>query len=110
MLPVESSSPTLSLRGNEPPEFVRGRTVSQSGQNTVQPKSEDQRLAEKVGRALDGAGYPSLRDLQVHAHNGYVTVRGRVPSYYLKQVAQSLAISVLGPNYAKIDVDVVCPR
>ncbi len=109
MTPVETLNPTL-LRGDKHPDFVRGCTVLQLGPNTAQPKNEDQRLAEKIGRALDEAGYPSLRDLRVHVHNGYVTVRGRVPTYYMKQVAQTIAVSVLGPRYTKIDVDVVCPR
>jgi osmotically-inducible protein OsmY len=35
--------------------------------------------------------HPSLRKVHCSSRNGVVTLTGRVPSYYCKQVAQSLA-------------------
>jgi hypothetical protein len=45
----------------------------------------------EVRRRLLGSPYWSLRQLDCDVEQGYVVVRGVVPSYYLKQVAQAVA-------------------
>jgi osmotically-inducible protein OsmY len=40
--------------------------------------------------------YPELHLLSCDFHEGVLTLRGRVPSYYLKQVAQTLILQVNG--------------
>ena len=42
------------------------------------------------------AGYPELRELQFSADHGWITLRGCVRTYYLKQLAQAAAMSVAG--------------
>jgi BON domain-containing protein len=49
----------------------------------------DQRLSEQVLRFLRGTGYPCLRQLTAFSLDGVVTLKGRVSSYYLKQVVHS---------------------
>jgi len=44
-------------------------------------------VAERLQKSL----HPSLRQVHCSSRNGVVTLTGRVPSYYCKQVAQSLA-------------------
>jgi osmotically-inducible protein OsmY len=56
----------------------------------------DLRLAAGVDRALRAAGYPELRELQFSADHGWITLRGCVRTYYLKQLAQAAAMSVAG--------------
>jgi hypothetical protein len=50
--------------------------------------------------------YWSLRQLICVLDQGRVTVRGTLPSYYLKQVAQSVATKALGVDRIRSDIDV----
>ena len=70
---------------------------------------EDLRLAEGVERALRATGYAPLRGIQVTAEARLVILAGRVPSYYLKQVAQATALSVLGVDLVRNDLEVGRP-
>jgi len=67
---------------------------------------EDLHLAERVERALRASGYGPLRTIDVTVHERQVTLTGRVPSYYLKQVAQQLSLAVPGAHQVRNDVNV----
>jgi hypothetical protein len=54
-------------------------------------------------------GYPSLRAIEVAACECFVILRGRVPSYYMKQIAQATAAAVPGVRELCNDMDVVVP-
>jgi osmotically-inducible protein OsmY len=85
---------------------------SEAVQGTASPLGESQedfRLAERVARALRATGYGPLRDVEVAAHVRIVTLRGRVPSYYLKQVAQTTALPVPGVQQVRNDLEVGRP-
>jgi osmotically-inducible protein OsmY len=69
----------------------------------------DLRLAERVERAVRATGYPSLRAIEVAACERLVILRGRVPSYYMKQMAQATAVAVPGVCELRNDLDVVAP-
>jgi osmotically-inducible protein OsmY len=84
--------------------------------DAVQPEAallmqglEDLRLAERVEQALRATGYPRLRGIEVTVHARLVILRGRVPSYYLKQIAQETALAVPGTHQVRNDLDVVRP-
>ena len=47
--------------------------------------------AAVVGRMFHGSSHPSIRDLQCSYRDGVLTLGGCVPSYYLKQLAQTAA-------------------
>lgn len=49
-----------------------------------------QLLSEEVERALSVTGCPALRSVDVAINHGVVGLRGRMPSYYMKQLAQSV--------------------
>lgn len=51
-------------------------------------------LRNRILGALENAGYPELRSVRCHVAEGVVVLRGMLPSYHLKQVAQH-AILVL---------------
>jgi osmotically-inducible protein OsmY len=70
---------------------------------------EDLRLAERVERALRATGFGPLRNIAVTAHARLVILGGRVPSNYLKQVAQTTALAVPGTHQVRNDLDVVRP-
>jgi hypothetical protein len=56
----------------------------------------DRRLSEQIIQVLRATGCLPLRDLRVFSADGLVTLQGRVPSYYMKQVAQSAICSLPG--------------
>jgi osmotically-inducible protein OsmY len=48
--------------------------------------SRDRKLLEEVAESLRATGYLTLRELNISAADGVVTLKGRVPTYYLKHV------------------------
>ncbi len=47
-------------------------------------------VAQAARDCLAGSSYPALRELRCSFHEGVLTLRGRVPSYHLRQVAWKL--------------------
>ncbi len=76
-------------------EVIAGERCESS---SLQPShaSEGMHLVAQVERALCSSGYPSLRSVQVALRDQAVVLQGRVFSYYLKQVAQEMALMVPG--------------
>ena len=68
---------------------------------------EDLRLVERTEHALHATGYGVLRDIEVFVNARVVRLVGRVPSYYLKQIAQVTALAVLGTHQIQNDLDVI---
>jgi osmotically-inducible protein OsmY len=64
-------------------------------------------LAERIEHALRATGYPALRAVEVSVCGGVVILQGRVPSYYLKQLAQATAMEIAGVRELRNDVEVV---
>jgi osmotically-inducible protein OsmY len=64
-------------------------------------------LAERVEQALRATGYPPLRAVAVSVCGPLVILQGRVPSYYMKQLAQTAALAVAGVRELRNEVDVV---
>ena len=67
----------------------------------------DQEIVEQAQAILNASGYPQLRSVQVHSDHGRVTLQGRLATYYLKQLAQSLVLSVDGIRDLDNDVKVL---
>jgi osmotically-inducible protein OsmY len=86
---------TIAARGTAPPP---------------QQSNEDVCLAERVERALCATGYGPLRGIEVSVDARLVILGGRVPSYYLKQVAQTTALAVPGACQVRNDLDVGRPQ
>lgn len=59
---------------------------------------EDLRLAARIEYALRASGYCVLRDIEVFVKARDVHLVGRVPSYYLKQIAQVTALAIPGTH------------
>lgn len=68
---------------------------------------DDVRLAEHIQRALHAKGYSALRDIEVFVSDRIVHLVGRVPTYYLKQIAQQTALAVPGIHQVHNEVDVI---
>ncbi len=63
-----------------------------------------------VERALCATGHGALRAVSVSIDARIVVLRGRVASYYLKQVAQTAVLAVTGAHQVRNSVDVVRPN
>ena len=57
---------------------------------------------------LQNSPYWSLRQLICQMDQGRVVLRGTVPCYFLKQVAQSLAAKTIGVERFCSDIEVRC--
>jgi osmotically-inducible protein OsmY len=66
----------------------------------------DQAIAEEAQRRLRASGYVSLRSVKCKCRNNIVTLSGRLPSFYLKQLAQTevLAVPFVAALVNNIDV------
>jgi hypothetical protein len=53
-------------------------------------------LADLVRGALDGTGHGWLRCVRVAHDGGCIVLSGSVPSFYLKQMAQTVVLAVPG--------------
>lgn len=70
------------------------------------PPADDRRLQEAVAHALRVTGRFDASRVDIHANNGVVRLRGRVRSYYHKQVAQAAASSVVGDRQLVNEIQV----
>lgn len=68
--------------------------------------NHNEELCDQIRQALRTTGYHSLRLLRVETASGCVALSGRVSSYYLKQMAQSAAMSVAGARRVVNEVEV----
>jgi len=69
---------------------------------------EPARLAES---RLRGSSYPELRRVRCDFHEGVLTLRGRVSSFYITQLAQALAARIPGVEEVvnRIEVKEIAP-
>ena len=57
----------------------------------IEPVTTDRHVHEAVGRRIDECAYGSIfKSVSWHYEDGRLTLRGCVPSFYLKQVLQEL--------------------
>lgn len=67
-------------------------------------------IAQIAQQALRRSSYFELRDVACDFSGGILTLRGRVPSYHLKQLAQASVADVPGVVEVHNRVEVVMPR
>ncbi len=81
-------------------------TVRYAHTSALSPVADDHQLRDDVAHALRATGRFAASRVNVHANNGVVRLRGRVRSYYHKQVAQAAATSVLGDRQLVNEIQV----
>ncbi len=72
--------------------------------DTVDTRETSSLLPEAVSVQFRDRTEWTLRDVQVTEEAGYVVLNGRVPTFYLKQLAQAIAGSVDGVNLLRNDI------
>ncbi len=65
-----------------------------AGSRCSESDEVDHHVVVEVRRKLRDSGYPPLGRLTCRVAEGQITLQGRVPSFYLEQVAQTLAASI----------------
>lgn len=72
----------------------------------------DREIAVSVCNRLSESAYYLLRALTCEYHEGVLCLRGSVPSFYLKQMAQAIACQVEGVEECvnRIEVGTAAPR
>jgi osmotically-inducible protein OsmY len=68
-----------------------------------------QEISEIAQQVLRRSSYFELRDVSCDFSGGILTLRGRVPSYHLKQLAQATVADVPGVVEVHNRVEVVSP-
>jgi osmotically-inducible protein OsmY len=63
-------------------------------------------VAERITQALLATGYPPLRNIEVSAFSQVFVLQGRVPNYYMKQIAQAVALNAAGDREVRNEVTV----
>ena len=53
-------------------------------------------VAARVAESLKASRYAALQGVAAEHHEGVLFLRGKVPSFYMKQIAQTVAIKVHG--------------
>ena len=56
------------------------------------PRTLDRSIRDKVHRALRESGYAPLREIHCDVSDGVVELTGSVPSFYVKQLAQTAVL------------------
>jgi osmotically-inducible protein OsmY len=72
----------------------------------IQLKS-DEMINESVTRSIRELSYRQIHSIECESHNGVVTLCGTLASFYLKQVAQSIASKVPGVHRVVNEIRVV---
>ena len=68
--------------------------------------SEDTTIQRRVVSSLHNLGYVELNQIGCNVVRGQVTLCGEISSYYLKQVAQTIALKVPGVGQVFNNIDV----
>lgn len=77
--------------------------------NDRSPACSNPVLEGAVRDALDSSGDSWLRGIDVFATTELVTLKGRVPSFYFKQLALAAALRVPGVIRVHNELEVVAP-
>lgn len=58
--------------------------------------TRDERLQNSVISELHASAYRPIQTIECHVHEDLVILSGRVPSFYIKQVAQTVVMKIAG--------------
>ena len=96
MLSLESAVDRITERNDNAKLQARRERFQRAEWDCEPPLCADPPVVLAVQRRLMQAGRPELRRVRVTAGPEGVRLQGRVPSYYLKQLAQASALAVEG--------------
>lgn len=70
-------------------------------------RDEKEAIERRASRQLQKSPYPEVRRVKCEFHEGLLFLHGRVPSYYLKQLAQTAVFHMDGVDevHNQLEVD-----
>src|SRR5688572_7753770 len=75
---------------------------------SISPRSaQPQRIVEGAESCLRSNSYLALKNVSCDYHDGVLTLRGCLPSYYLKQIAQTAVAQVAGAIRIVNEIEVI---
>jgi osmotically-inducible protein OsmY len=94
-----------------PPERHRdtGPWLNGSGAGVPAEAADDRRLREHIERALLATGHRSLAAVSVAVRDRWVTLRGQLPRYYLRQLALTAVLTAPAVRGLRDEVTVAPP-
>jgi osmotically-inducible protein OsmY len=78
--------------------------------NAPRPTANTPGIAEGAEIRLRGNSYLALKNVSCEYHEGILTLRGCLPSYYLKQMAQTAVARLDGVQRIVNEIEVVGSR
>ena len=105
-----SQVPALSLRTQTPPDFRQACVESPPLPWPKPADDSDAHSVDELLHAFRASGYAQLRRIDIHVDDGCANLQGQVPTYFLKQFAQSLALAFPGIRQVENEIEVVSPR
>jgi osmotically-inducible protein OsmY len=83
-------------------------TIAEGGAAVLLPPAARRpNPADLAERALRSSPYLALRNVACDGRDGVLTLRGCVPTYYLKQVAQAVVARVEGARLIVNEIEVI---
>jgi hypothetical protein len=97
------------------PNRSRSKAVPDLGRGSCMGAHGEPNRADSCAEQIEAAAQARLREsrdlgehpIECHFHGGTLTLRGRVPTHFLKQTARSLALGVEGVKAVDNRIDVV---
>jgi osmotically-inducible protein OsmY len=81
--------------------------VCPSGLSTAPRPAPAQQIAEGAENCLRHNSYLALKNVQCECDEGVLTLRGCLPTYYLKQMAQAVVARIEGVQRIVNEIEVV---
>jgi osmotically-inducible protein OsmY len=103
-VPFFATAPEAGASGADPTTAEPPGTA-RLGAESGRPET-DRVIALKVAHALAALQVPILRTLEVSVHEGHVTLRGRVRTYYERQLAHAHARRTAGVKSVRGEISV----
>jgi osmotically-inducible protein OsmY len=85
------------------------QAVRPTGTLALPRPNPPQRILEGAENCLRSNAYLALKNVTCDYHEGVLTLRGCLPTYYLKQIAQTAVARVAGGARIVNEIEVVSP-
>ena len=86
----------LHLAAWESPETTRTLMSALATTQTRLEGKGNRQIQERVAMALRKTGYPIMDHISISIERNRAVLRGKVPSFYMKQVAQTTVMKING--------------
>jgi osmotically-inducible protein OsmY len=80
------------------------------GDSTLPDSPADKQLLESVENQLRHNSYLAHKDIRCDCRHGVLTLRGHLPTYYLRQLAGALAADAAGDAPVRNEIEIVHSR